>query len=121
MRIRTEQRRDFRFVPRQRVPGRVIFVSAISTVTLWFIAQKLFGIYIAHAVTLEEVYGAYLVGTAAVLWIYAASITFIMGAVVGQLYWERLGIELISTEGTEVTAGTEEQSRSGSAVRGVEK
>jgi uncharacterized BrkB/YihY/UPF0761 family membrane protein len=62
----------------------------VSTAVLWFIAQALFGMYIANAVTLQEVYGAYLVGTAAILWIYAASVAFIMGAEIGQLYRERL-------------------------------
>lgn len=79
----------FRFVPRTSLPGSLIFISAISTTFLWFLAQALFGVYIANAVTLQQAYGAYLVGTAAVFWIYAASMTFIMRAEIGQLSRER--------------------------------
>ncbi len=97
----------FRFVPRERLPGRVIFVSAVSTSALWFTAQALFGIYIANAITLKEVYGAYLVGTAAVLWIYAASMVFIMGAEIGQLYWERLEAGMAEKNEVEKEDGAE--------------
>ena len=84
----------FRFVPSKKLPGSVIFVSAVTTTFFWFVAQTFFKVYITHAVTLQEVYGAYLVGTAAVLWIYAGSGVLIMGAVVGQLYRERREVEL---------------------------
>ncbi len=77
------------FVPTERLPHRVVFVSAFSTAVLWEIAKELFGLYIANAVNLKRIYGAYMFGIVVVFWIYYSSIIFILGGIIGQLYRER--------------------------------
>jgi membrane protein len=76
-------------VPNERLPKKVVFVSAFSTALLWEIAKELFGLYITNAVNLKRIYGAYMLGIAVVFWIYYSSIIFILGAIIGQLYRER--------------------------------
>jgi membrane protein len=76
-------------VPNTRPPKKVALVSAFSTATLWHLAKELFGFYIANAVNLKKIYGAYILWIVVVLWIYYSSIVFILGAEIGQLYRER--------------------------------
>lgn len=76
-------------VPNARIPKKVALVSALSAAILWEIAKELFGLYIANAVNLKRIYGAYMLAIAVVFWIYYSSIIFILGAIIGQLYRER--------------------------------
>lgn len=76
-------------VPNERLAKKVVLVSAFSTALLWELAKELFGFYIANAVNLKRIYGAYMLGIAVVFWIYYSSIIFILGAIIGQLYRER--------------------------------
>ncbi len=76
-------------VPHGKLPKKAIFLSALWAALLWEVAKQLFGIYIAHAVTLQRVYGAYIFLIAVVFWIYYSAIAFIIGAEIGQLYRER--------------------------------
>jgi membrane protein len=77
-------------IPHGKLPKKMLFLSALTAAVLWEIAKQLFGFYIAHAVTLQRIYGAYILGIAVVFWVYYSSIVFIVGAEVGQLYRERL-------------------------------
>ncbi len=79
----------FYMVPTRRPPKRAALASALATAILWVIAKELFGFYLANAVNLQRIYGAYLVGIAVVFWIYYSSIVFILGAEFGQLVHER--------------------------------
>ena len=76
-------------IPHGKLPKKVILLSAIWAALLWEIAKQLFGLYISHAVTLQRVYGAYILLIAVVFWIYYSAIAFIVGAEIGQLYRER--------------------------------
>ncbi len=76
-------------VPNERLPKKIVFVSAFSTAILWEMAKELFGLYIANAVNLKRIYGAYILGIAVVFWVYYSSLIFILGAIIGQLYRER--------------------------------
>lgn len=75
-------------IPQQKIPKKVIFVSALIAAIMWELAKQLFGLYIANVVTLKKVYGAYLFLIVAAFWIYYTSIVFIIGAEIGQLYRE---------------------------------
>jgi membrane protein len=76
-------------VPNKRPPRRVALMSAVWATALWVVARELFGIYISHAVNIDRVYGAYAFVVIVAFWIYYTSITFIVGAEIGQLYRER--------------------------------
>ena len=75
-------------IPQQKIPKRVLLVSALSSSLMLEIAKQLFGLYIANVVTLKKVYGAYLFLIITAFWIYYTSIVFIIGAEIGQLYRE---------------------------------
>jgi len=76
-------------IPQVKLSKRVAALSALSATLLWVIAEQLFGLYIAHAATLKQVYGAFTLLIVVALWIYYTSICFILGAEIGQLYYER--------------------------------
>jgi membrane protein len=75
-------------VPQQKIPKKVIFVSALAAALMWETAKQAFGLYIANVATLKRVYGAYLFLIVSAFWIYYTSIVFIIGAEIGQLYRE---------------------------------
>ena len=77
------------FIPYRIPPRKVIIVSAVTASILWLLAERLFGFYITNVVTLKKIYGAYFFLIVIGFWIYYTSLVFILGAEVGQLYWER--------------------------------
>jgi len=76
-------------VPQQRLPFKVIGVSALVATILWFLAKELFGYYIDHFVTLHRIYGAYSLLIVVFFWVYYTAIVFVVGAEFGQLWRER--------------------------------
>lgn len=64
-------------------------VSALWAAVLWEIAKQAFGYYLNHLASIERVYGAYALGAGLVFWVYYASMVFVLGAEIGQLYRER--------------------------------
>ena len=77
------------FIPRSRPPNRIIAVSATSATIMWIVAEKIFRLYVMHAVNLKRIYGAYVFLIVVAIWIYYTALVFIMGAEIGQLYRER--------------------------------
>ncbi|MBU0984693.1 MAG: YihY/virulence factor BrkB family protein [candidate division Zixibacteria bacterium] len=76
-------------LPQGKVRRCTIIVSSLWATALWHVAQYAFGWYIGHFLTFERVYGAYALIVVVAFWIYYASLVFVMGAEVGQLYGER--------------------------------
>ncbi|MEJ2637060.1 MAG: YihY/virulence factor BrkB family protein [Calditrichia bacterium] len=77
------------YIPYQKLGKKVVALSALWSAVLWEIAKEVFGYYIAHAVTLNRVYGTYVFIVVIAFWIYYSSVVFIIGAEIGQLYRER--------------------------------
>ena len=79
----------FRMLPHERLSRKVILVSAATTVFLTEAMRLLFTYYMTHVSSIGTLYGtyAYLVGIS--LWVYYASLAFLIGAEVGWLYKER--------------------------------
>lgn len=77
-------------IPQQSLSKKVILVSAVVAALLWQMANQLFGLYIAHIVTLKNVYGAYSLIVVVAIWIYYTSVMFIIGATIGQAYREKI-------------------------------
>ena len=77
-------------IPQVRLPVKTIIVSAFAAAILWKLAEYLFGFYLANAVSLKQVYGAYVLIIVIAFWIYYTSLVFIIGAEIGQLYREKL-------------------------------
>ena len=79
----------FRVLPYQKLPRKVVVVSALTTVILIESLKYGFAFYMQRATTIGALYGTYafLVGIA--LWIYYVSLVFTISAEVGNLYWLR--------------------------------
>jgi membrane protein len=77
-------------IPQQKIPKRVIVLSALSAAILWEVAKYLFGFYLSHLLTLKNMYGAYTFIIVTAFWIYYTAIVFIIAAEIGQLYRERM-------------------------------
>ena len=79
----------FRMLPHERLPRKVIFVSAMVTVVMIEALKYAFTFYMAKLSNVGALYGTYafLVGIA--LWIYFVSVVFTIGAEIGWLYQER--------------------------------
>jgi len=76
-------------IPSERLPKRVAALSSFLATVLWVIAVQLFGFYIANFHTLGKIYGTYILMIVLAFWIYYSSAIFIVGAEVGDLYWQR--------------------------------
>jgi len=77
-------------VPQQKIPKKVIAISALTAALLWETARLLFGFYITNIASLDNIYGAYSLIVVTAFWIYYTSLVFIVGAEFGQLYREWL-------------------------------
>jgi len=78
-------------IPYGKLGKKVTAVSALSATLLWEIAKQAFGFYITNFASLKRFYGTYVLMIVVAFWIYYSSITFILGAEIGQLYRERRG------------------------------
>ncbi len=76
-------------IPYRRPPRRVVLISAVAATVLWEVAKQVFGFYISNFITLQRIYGTYVLVVVVAFWIYYTSLVFIIGAEIGQLYRER--------------------------------
>ncbi len=79
----------FRMLPHERLSGKVILVSAATTVILTEAMRFLFSYYMTHISSIGALYGTYAFLVGISLWVYYASLAFLIGAEVGWLYKER--------------------------------
>ncbi len=79
----------FWMLPHERLPRKVIYVSAATSVILTEVMRFFFVIYMAHISSLRTLYGTYAFLAGISLWLYYASLAFLIGAEVGWLYWDR--------------------------------
>ncbi len=77
-------------IPYSKPPKRAVALSALWAGFLWMLAKEVFGYYVANSLTLSRIYGTYIFVVMVVLWIYYSSIIFIISAIIGQLYRERM-------------------------------
>jgi membrane protein len=79
----------FFLLPHDRLSRKVIVVSASTTVILTETMRLLFVYYMKHLSSIGALYGAYAFLIGVSLWVYYASLAFLIGAEVGKLYRER--------------------------------
>ncbi len=75
-------------IPYENLGKRVPLISAFWATLLWKAAEIIFGYYIGKVLPAEGVYGAFILIAAIIFWIFYASILFVVGAEIGQLYRE---------------------------------
>ncbi len=79
----------YRFITDVRPPHTAAAISTLTTTVLWIIGGRVFAMYIADWSIIGKIYGPYAFFLVLLIWIYLSSVLFILGGVVGQVYWER--------------------------------
>ncbi len=77
------------FIPDRRIKKRAVFLAAFWATLFQKLVHQTFGFYLAHLSAWDDIYGAYMVFTIGVFWVYLRSLTMLMSAVIGQLFLER--------------------------------
>jgi membrane protein len=76
-------------VPLRKLGRKATLMSALWAAILWEAAKQLFGYYLYNFAAFNRIYGAYALIVVVAFWIYYSSVVFIIGAEIGQLYYER--------------------------------
>jgi membrane protein len=72
-------------------PPRVAALASTATMTvLWLASGKVFSIYLQSYSVIGSIYGPYAFLLVLLLWVYYSSVIFVLGGIVGQVYWETL-------------------------------
>ncbi len=79
----------YRFIPDTRPPRMAGIISTATTSLLWVVSGKIFALYLAHFSAIGRIYGPYAFLLVLLFWVYYSSLIFVIGAMVGQVYWER--------------------------------
>ena len=83
----------YRYIPDSKPPKAAGVISTITTTILWIISGRLFAIYLSEFSAFSKIYVAYAFILVLLIWIYYSCIIFILGGIVGQIYWERLKLK----------------------------
>jgi len=79
----------YTFIPYVKLKYKVPLASALWATMLWEAVRWLFEYYVTQFLALNELYGTFLFFAVVMFWIFYASIVFLVGAEIGQLYRER--------------------------------
>ncbi|HEX9657208.1 MAG TPA: YihY/virulence factor BrkB family protein [Bacteroidota bacterium] len=79
----------YRYIPDTKPPRAAGLISTLTTTILWIVASKLFSVYLGRFSALGKIYGSYAFILVILIWVYFCSLVFVLGAIVGQVYWER--------------------------------
>jgi membrane protein len=79
----------FRHIPDTMPPRAAAVISTITTTFLWVASGKLFAVYLMSFSAIGTIYGPYAFILVLLIWVYYSSLIFVIGAIVGQAYWER--------------------------------
>jgi len=79
----------FKIVPVGYVDNKIALISALSAAILSELLKILFIIYLLHIANYTKIYGTYSAIIAVIFWLYYSSLTFVIGAEIGQLYREK--------------------------------
>ncbi len=79
----------YRFITDVRPPHKAAAISTLTTTVLWIVGGRAFALYISDWSIIGKIYGPYAFLLVLLIWIYLSSVLFVLGGVVGQVYWER--------------------------------
>jgi len=79
----------YTFIPYVKMGYKVPLAAALWATILWETVRMLFEYYVTKFLALNELYGTFLFFAVVMFWIFYASIVFLVGAEIGQLYRER--------------------------------
>jgi membrane protein len=80
----------YRYMTDEKPPNVVAVISTVTATVLWLAAGKIFSLYLTDVSAIGTIYGPYAFLLVLLFWIYYSSITFVFGAIVGQVHWERI-------------------------------
>lgn len=84
----------YRYVPDTFPPRSAALVSTITMTVLWVLSGELFSLYLTRFSAIGSIYGPYAFMLVLLLWVYYSCLIFVIGAIAGELFWERLrGLE----------------------------
>ncbi len=114
----------FRMLPNEKLSRKVIIVSAATSVILTEAMRFAFVYYMAHISSIRSLYGTYAFLVGISLWLYYASVAFLIGAEVGWLYKERhevVTVPELSTEEIERVTHPGKKTLNARAIKNYEK
>ncbi len=79
----------YSLIPYAKLDRKAVFIGAIWATILWEFARFVFGYYVHTFLQSNQFYQAFLLAIVLLLWLFYASILFIIGAEITQLYIER--------------------------------
>jgi membrane protein len=79
----------FKLVPQGYVSQKVALISSVTAAVLYELLKYLFIFYLVSFANYQKVYGTYAAMVAVIFWLYYSSLTFVIGAEMGQLYKEK--------------------------------
>jgi membrane protein len=82
----------YTLIPYAKLNRKVTFVGALWATVLWELARIVFGYYVQAFLQSNKFYEAFLLIIVLLFWLFYASILFVIGAEIAQLYRERLEI-----------------------------
>ncbi|MCB0744538.1 MAG: YihY/virulence factor BrkB family protein, partial [Ignavibacteriae bacterium] len=77
-------------IPYAKLNSKATFIGALWATILWELARYVFGYYVEHFLQANKFYEAFLLIIVLLFWLFYASIVFIIGAEITQLYIERM-------------------------------
>jgi len=84
----------YSLIPYAKLNKKVTFVGAFWATVLWELARIVFAYYVQTFLQSNRFYEAFLLVVVLLFWLFYASILFIIGAEIAQLYRERLESKL---------------------------
>jgi len=88
----------YTLIPYAKLNKKVTFVGALWATILWELARIVFGYYVSAFLQSNKFYEAFLLIIVLLFWLFYASILFIIGAEISQLYRERLEKKLVESK-----------------------
>jgi membrane protein len=79
----------YQFMPNRPIPWKAALLASISTTVMWVFLAKTFEVYLVRFSSISTIYGTYAFLFVFLIWVEYSSITFIIGAIIGQIYRER--------------------------------
>lgn len=80
----------YSLIPYAKLNKKITFVGAFWATVLWELARFIFGYYVETFLQANKFYGTFLLFIVLLFWLFYASILFIIGAEIAQLYRERI-------------------------------
>jgi membrane protein len=80
----------YRHMTDDKPPAPAALISTLTATLLWLVAGRVFAVYLTELSNVAALYGTYAFFAVFLVWIYYSSLIFVFGAIVGQVYWQRV-------------------------------